>query len=65
MARSLAAKNFFDALLAVLAGNAVYYLLMPRLPLVMRHSLFREDWGLVVDFVICTMIFVGVKIARR
>ena len=59
------AKNFLDALAAVLAGNAVYFLLMPHLPLVMRHSLFKEDWGLLVDFVICTIIFVGVKIARR
>jgi len=31
----------------------------------MRHSLFREDLGLVVDFLICTLIFVGVKLTRR
>lgn len=65
MARSQTMKNFFDALIAVLAGNAIYFLLMPRLPIVMRHSLFKEDWGLVVDFVVCAVIFVGVKIARR
>ena len=58
-------QNFLDALLAVLAGNAIYYLLMPHLPLPIRHSLFKEDWGLLVDFVICTVIFVAVKIARR
>jgi hypothetical protein len=58
-------SNFLDALVAVLAGNAIYFLLMPHLPLAMRHSLFREDLGLVVDFAVCTIIFVAVKIARR
>ncbi len=38
-------KNFLDALVAVLAGNAIYYLLMPHLPTVARHTLFKEDLG--------------------
>jgi hypothetical protein len=58
-------SNFLDALLAVLAGNAIYYLLMPRLPAVARHRLFQEDWGLLVDFATCTVIFLAVKYARR
>lgn len=58
-------KNFLDALAAVLAGNAIYYLLMPHLPPVARHRLFQEDWGLLVDFAICTVIFAAVKYARR
>ena len=58
-------KTSLDALAAVLAGNAIYYPLMPHLPAVARHRLFREDWGLVVDFVICTVIFAAVKYARR
>jgi hypothetical protein len=58
-------RDFLDALLAVLAGNAIYFLLMPHLPLAMRHSWFKEDWGLMVDFAICAIIFVVVKIARR
>jgi hypothetical protein len=58
-------KNFLDALLAVLAGNAIYYLLMPHLPAVARHRLFREDWGLLVDFAICVVIFAAVKYLRR
>jgi hypothetical protein len=58
-------KNFLDALLAVLAGNAIYYLLMPRLPASIHHGLFKEDMGLVVDFAICTVIFVTVKYLRR
>ena len=58
-------KNFLDALLAVLAGNAIYFLLMPHLPAVARHALFREDWGLLVDFIICATIFATVKAVRR
>jgi hypothetical protein len=38
---------------------------MPRLPAVARHRLFQEDWGLLVDFAICTIIFAAVKYARR
>ena len=58
-------KNFLDALVAVLAGNAVYFLLMPHLPVVARHTLSKADWGLLLDFAICTAIFVAVKYARR
>jgi hypothetical protein len=57
--------NFLDALAAVLAGNAIYFLVMPHLPRGMRHSMFKEDWGLLVDFAICTMIFIGVKVGFR
>ncbi len=65
MAKSSAARNFLDALLAVLVGNAVYFLLMPHLPPVARHVLFKEDWGLLVDFCICAAIFAAVKFARH
>ena len=64
MAKSETIKNFLDALLAVLAGNAIYYLRAPHLPVAMRHGRFVEDWGLVVDFIICTVIFIAVKLAR-
>jgi hypothetical protein len=58
-------KNFLDALVAVLAGNAIYYLLMPHLPRAIRHSLYKEDWGLLIDFAICSVIFAIVKYQRR
>ncbi len=64
LAKSQTVTNFLDALIAVLAGNAIYYVLAPHLPMVARHGLFKEDWGLVVDFAICTVIFVAVKMAR-
>jgi hypothetical protein len=49
-------SNFRRALLAVLAGNAIYFLLMPYLPPVLRHRAFRIDLGLLVDAAICTSI---------
>lgn len=58
-------RNFLDALLAVLAGNAIYFLLMPHLSRVARHALFKEDLGLLLNFVICAAIFVAVKYVRR
>ena len=60
-------ENFLQALVAVLAGNAVYFLLMPRLPEIARHVLFREDPGLVLDFGFCVVMLGIVKLvwARR
>jgi hypothetical protein len=65
VAKGTTMKNFLDALVAVLAGNAIYFLLMPHLPTAIRHRLFKEDLGLLVDFLICTVIFAAVKYARR
>ncbi len=65
MARRSGWGNFLDALVAVMAGNAVYFLLMPFFPATIRHAMFKEDWGLAIDFVICTVIFVGGKLLRR
>jgi hypothetical protein len=53
--------NFLQALIAVLAGNAVYFLLMPYLPVRARHVVFRYDLGLVVDFWFCLVAFGLVK----
>jgi hypothetical protein len=47
------ATNFVHALAAVLAGNAVYFLLMRYLPLGARHERSRIDLGMLVDFLIC------------
>lgn len=53
--------NFVHALIAVLAGNAAYFLLMPYLPLPARHVPFRTDLGLAVDGAICLAAFGIVK----
>jgi len=55
------------ALVAVLAGNAAYFLLEKYLPAPARHVGFRTDLGTLVDFCFCLVIFVGIKTfaARR
>lgn len=50
-------RRFFIALAAVLLGNAIYLLLLPVLPERARHDPFRMDWGLVLDFWICVVVF--------
>ena len=61
-----AVANFVHALIAVLAGNAIYFLVMPYLPLPARHVAPRLDLGLVVDFWICLVVLGIVKtMARR
>jgi hypothetical protein len=60
-----AVANFAQALVAVLAGNAVYFLLMPDLPPAARHVAPRLDLGMAVDFWICLVIFGLIKTASR
>ena len=57
------ARNFIQALIAVLAGNAIYFLaLWPYLPPRARHGIGRIDVGLLVDFWVCTVVFAAVKL---
>ena len=52
-------ENFVQSLIAVIAGNLVYFLLMPYLPLAAQHrDPTRLDWGIVVDFWFC-LVFLG------
>jgi hypothetical protein len=57
--------NFLQALLAIVLGNAVYFLLMPSLPPVARHHPFRIDLGTVLDFWFCLVAYGLIRTARR
>jgi len=50
--------NFVQSLIAVVAGNVLYFLLMPHLPPSARHVPMRFDLGVVVDFWLC-LVFLG------
>jgi hypothetical protein len=56
--------NFVESLIAVLAGNLIYFLLMPYLPPAARHT-HRYDLGVVVDFWICLVVFGLIKTFNR
>ena len=52
------AGNFIRALLAIVAGNAVFFLLLsPRLPRWAQHAPARIDLGLVIDFWVCLTVW--------
>jgi hypothetical protein len=54
--------NFKRSLAAVLVGNLIYFSLMPILPPALQHGISRRgpniDLGLVIDFVICAILYV-------
>ncbi len=50
--------RWLEYLLAILAGNAVYFLVLtPGLPEWLRHRPFRLDAGLVLDFAVCVFCY--------
>jgi hypothetical protein len=58
--------NFLKSLVAVLAGNAVYFLLLaPWLPPAGRHGIYRIDLGLVIDFWVCLAIYGVIELVWR
>ena len=54
--------NFVQSLMAVLAGNAAYFLLMPHLPFAARHVPFKTDLGLLVDACFCVVSLGVIKL---
>ena len=50
-------KRFTKALVAVLAGAAIYWLLAPHLPRAAQHKVFQVDIGLVLYWVISAVIY--------
>lgn len=59
-------RNLIEAVIAVLAGNAIYFLVLwPHLPDRARHAVYRIDLGLLVDFWLCAVCFGLVKLIRK
>lgn len=54
-----------ESFLAVLLGNILYFAAAPYLPEGLQHDLFRIDAGLVVDFLVCAVVFGGIRLVRR
>ena len=46
-------QPFWQSLIAVLAGNAIYFGVAQFLPERAQHQVYQLDWGLAVDFWIC------------
>lgn len=65
VSKSSVRTNFLQALLAVLLGNIVYFLLVPSLPAIARHRPMRIDLGMAVDFWFCLVAYGLIRTARR
>jgi hypothetical protein len=57
--------NFIQALLAIVLGNVVYFVLVPSLPPAARHRPFQMDLGLIIDFWVCLVAYGLIRTARR
>jgi len=50
-------RRVWLALIAVVLGNVLYLAFQQQLPPPARHTPFRLDLGLIVDFWLCAVIF--------
>ena len=55
----LGRMNFLQSLAAVVAGNVVYFLVMPYLPPAAQHNPAKLDLGVIIDFWFC-LVFLGI-----
>jgi len=47
--------------LSILLGNVIYFAAAPFLPASLTHSLYKVDAGLLVDFAICTGVYLVLR----
>lgn len=57
--------NLLQALLAIILGNVVYFVLIPSLPSAARHRPLHLDLGLILDFWFCLVAYGLIRTARR
>ncbi|MGB7723533.1 MAG: hypothetical protein WBL65_26775 [Bryobacteraceae bacterium] len=62
--RVLMKRDFRRSLVAVLAGNVIYFGVERFLPLRAQHQLYQIDWGLAVDFWICVACWGLIRLIR-
>ena len=60
--RQATKNNFLRSLLAVLAGNLIYYSIERYLPAVAQHQIYKIDLGLAVDFWFCLVCYGVVRL---
>jgi hypothetical protein len=57
-------RPFWQSLIAILAGNAIYFTVQHWLPLKAQHQPFQIDWGLAVDFWLCLFCWGLLRLIR-
>lgn len=58
-------RRLWHPLAAVLAGNFLYFTLERYLPPAARHTPFRTDWGIAVDFWFCLVCYGLLALLKR
>jgi len=60
------ARRLLKQLVAILIGNAIYFLLlMPHLPPAAQHRPDKFDLGLLVDFWVCVVVYGLIELVSR
>ncbi|HUU13999.1 MAG TPA: hypothetical protein VM182_09850 [Terriglobia bacterium] len=54
---SATSARWIKSLIAVVAGNALYFSLAPHMPAAARHERFQLDLGVLVDFWFCLVVY--------
>lgn len=57
--------NLAQALVAIIFGNVVYFLLLPSLPPLAQHRPFHLDLGMVLDFCFCLVVYSLIRTAKK
>ena len=65
MSKQSVMVNLVEALLAIVLGNVVYFVLVPSLPSAARHHRFHTDLGTLVDFWFCLVAYGLIRTARK
>ncbi len=65
MSKPTVLMNFLQALLAIILGNVVYFVLVPSLPPAARHRPFQIDLGMILDFWFCLVAYGLIRTARK
>jgi hypothetical protein len=59
-------RRWIEYLVAVLAGNAIYFAVLFRnLPSALRHEPMRIDAGLLLDFLCCVLVYGAIRLGSR
>lgn len=59
-------QQLLDYLIAIVVGNLLYlFLLDPFLPVAFQHQPFHLDLGLLMDFLLCVVVYLVWRAVRK
>ena len=59
-------RRWIEYVVAILAGNGIYFaVLHPSLPAELQHRPFGFDFGLLIDFVCCVLVYGAIRLGTR